>query len=68
MQLPKIEQVSRIIRKPELMGIIGLSDVTIWRLEKAGKFPKRIRLGGNSTGWLANEIQQWIDQKAAERE
>ena len=68
MQLPEIEQVSRIIRKPELMGIIGLSDVTIWRLEKAGKFPKRIRLGGNSTGWLASEVQAWIDMKAAERE
>jgi len=66
-QISESQQVSRIIRKPELIGIVGLSDVTIWRLEKEGKFPKRIKLGGNSTGWLASEIQQWIDEKAAER-
>ncbi len=29
----------RIIRKPELMSRIGLSDASIWRMEKAGKFP-----------------------------
>lgn len=57
----------RIIRKPELLGIVGVSDTTIWRMEKKGLFPKRIRLGGNSTGWLATEINAWLEKKAAER-
>jgi prophage regulatory protein len=63
---PKFSQ--RIIRKSELVKIVGLSDVTIWRMEKKGDFPKRIRLGGNSTGWLGSEILSWIDQRAGERE
>ena len=58
---------SRVIRKPELFGRIGLSDVTIWRLEKAGKFPRRITLGGNSVGWFESEVNAWLAAKAADR-
>lgn len=57
----------RVIRKPELQQIVGLSDVTIYRMEKAGRFPRRIQLGGNSVGWLASEIKGWLGERAAER-
>jgi len=57
----------RIIRKPELFSKIGLSDATIWRMEKAGRFPRRIILGGNSVGWLYSEIEAWLEAKAAAR-
>jgi len=58
---------TRIIRKPELFSKIGLSDATIWRMEKTGRFPGRIKLGGNSVGWFNNEIDKWLSVKAAER-
>lgn len=57
----------RIIRKPELLAKVALSDPTIYRLEKAGRFPKRLRLGGNSCGWLSSEVDAWIQRKAQER-
>jgi prophage regulatory protein len=57
----------RILRKPETMHRVGLSDPTIWRLERAGKFPKRIKLGGNSVGWFESEIVDWLEAKKAER-
>jgi len=57
----------RIIRKPELFSKIGLSDATIWRMEKAGKFPRRICLGGNSVGWFNTEISDWLTKKASDR-
>ena len=63
----KYQRQDRIVRKPELASIIGLSDPTVWRLEKAGKFPKRLKLGGNSTGWLMSEVVAWIAQRASER-
>jgi predicted DNA-binding transcriptional regulator AlpA len=31
------EEQERVIRKPELIARIGLSDATIWRHEKAGR-------------------------------
>jgi len=57
----------RIIRKPELLSRIALSDATIWRMERDGRFPKRIQLGGNSTGWIESEIDAWLDGRMADR-
>ena len=57
----------RVIRKPEVQKIVGLSDATIWRLERRGEFPKRIQLGGNSVGWLLSEVLAWLKMKAQER-
>lgn len=62
-----MSQKNRVIRKPELLNMVGLSDPTIWRMEKNGTFPKRIRLGGNSCGWLENEVACWLSERAAAR-
>ena len=56
-----------IVRKPELLNFLKLSDATVWRLERAGRFPKRINLGANSVGWLRSEVQQWVQERADER-
>lgn len=58
---------TRVMRKPELLKKVGLSDVTIWRMERAGKFPKRLQLGGNSVGWFEHEVDEWFESKAAQR-
>lgn len=58
----------RILRKPEVLGRVGVSDVSIWRWERAGQFPRRVSLGGNSVGWFEDEIEAWMDDRAAERE
>lgn len=38
----------------------------IARLEKAGKFPKRIRLGQNRVAWLSSAIEEWIEDRIDE--
>jgi len=62
-----MEPRERIIRKPELQIMVGLSDPTIWRLEKAGKFPGRLRLGGSAVGWMESEVMDWLKKKADAR-
>lgn len=57
----------RVMRKKEVLAVVGLSDVSVWRQERAGTFPKRLRLGGNSVGWLKSEIDGWLHQRAADR-
>ena len=37
------------------------------RLEKAGLFPKRVRLGPNSVAWVEAEIEAWQKAKADAR-
>ena len=55
--------IDRIIRKPEAALICGLSIVTIYRLEKDGKFPRRKKLGNNAVGWLLSDIQAWLESR-----
>jgi prophage regulatory protein len=52
-----------ILRKKEVSKRVGLSPVTIWRLEKEGKFPNRVQLGRRCVGWKQEDIQQWIDSR-----
>jgi prophage regulatory protein len=59
--------IERVLRKPEVREIVGLSDPTIWRMESAGRFPKRLQLGGKAVGWLKSEIDGWLAERAAER-
>jgi prophage regulatory protein len=59
--------MKKILRKKEVREITGLGDTTLWRLEKMGKFPARLRLGGGAVGWIADEVEGWIEEKAAER-
>ena len=52
----------RILREPEVLKMVGLSRVTIWRWERDGKFPKRRRLGASAVGWLETEVEEWIEE------
>lgn len=53
----------RILRLPELIHIVGLSTSSIWRKELTGDFPKRIKLGPRAVGWLASEIEAWLQNR-----
>ena len=54
-----------IIRRPEVCKITGLSYSTIFRMERAGRFPSRRRLGHHSVGWVLAEVLAWIDARQA---
>lgn len=53
----------QIIRSSDITRLTGLSRTTLWRLERLGKFPARVRLGVNSVGWRSDEIESWIDHR-----
>lgn len=56
------EKAERILRRHEVRERTGLSNTTIWRLEKQGKFPKRRKLtpsNNGAVGWLESEIARW---------
>jgi prophage regulatory protein len=42
--------------------------VHVGRLETAGKFPQHIDLGANSIAWFEDEIDAFLEEKAAERD
>ena len=50
-----------VMRFPRVREVTGLSRSSVWRLEDAGDFPKRIQLSANSVGWREDEILAWIN-------
>jgi predicted DNA-binding transcriptional regulator AlpA len=57
---PTKEMTSGILGDRAVRQLTNLSRTTIWRLERQGKFPRRLRLSGNRIGWRADEILEWI--------
>jgi prophage regulatory protein len=59
----------RFLRFPQLKTEKGIpwSRMHIDRLEKAGKFPARVRLGPNTVAWPETEIDAYGEAKLAER-
>jgi len=47
---------------------IDYSRVHLYRLMKAGQFPKPIHLGGNRIAFLESEIDSWIRAKIEQRD
>ena len=58
----------RILSKKQLREAVLYSPQHIDRLEKAGKFPKRIQLGPNRVGWIESEVEEWVRQRIANRD
>ena len=56
---PPQPERARILRPKAVVQMVGLSRVTLWKLERDGKFPPRRRLSANTVGWLAEEVEAW---------
>ena len=48
--------------------IVLYSRQHIARLEAAGSFPKRVRLGVGRVGWIEQEVLDWLNDRIAERD
>jgi predicted DNA-binding transcriptional regulator AlpA len=46
-------------------GLLPVSQATIWRWVKAGKFPKPFTMGSRCTVWDAAEVDAWIANSKA---
>jgi len=55
--------VMRIVSKRQLKEMVLYSPQHIARLEKAGKFPKRVQLGPNRVGWVEDEVLDWLQSR-----
>jgi len=56
-----------LLNATQLAGLLGISRVHIWRLNRAGKLPQTVHLGRRAM-WRADEVRQWIDAGLPSRE
>ena len=62
---------ARLISKKDLKQFVVYSPQHIARMEKAGQFPKRVRLGphrSSRVGWLESEIAAWQKVRLEKRD
>jgi len=53
----------RLIRRPEVQRLTGLSRSSLYRLIAEGRFPASIQLSEKSVAWLASEVDGWIAER-----
>jgi prophage regulatory protein len=58
----------RLLSKRQVREIVLYSPQHIARLEKVGKFPKRVRLGPCRVGWVESEVHEWLKERIRKRD
>ncbi len=58
----------RLLRLPEVKNATALSRSSVYRLMEAGAFPASVQISARSIGWVEEEVQNWIQQRIADRE
>jgi prophage regulatory protein len=58
------EPSERILSQKDVESLLGVTRQTIRNMERAGRFPKRIRLGEgpqSRMGWIESEVMDWLE-------
>ena len=57
--------MSTILRLPGVMDRTGLARSSIYFKIREGTFPRPVSLGQRAVGWLASDIENWIENRVA---
>lgn len=57
--------MASIVRIAEVMAQTGLPRSSLYAQVKQGQFPKPLKLGTRSVGWLAEDVDAWIASRPA---
>ena len=61
----------KLLSKRQLKELVLYSPQHIQRLENAGRFPKRVRLGScprSRVGWVESEVLEWLQERIERRD
>lgn len=57
--------VTRFLRLPAVIAMVGKSRTAIYRDIQGGAFPAPIRIGARAVAWTEEEIQKWQQERIA---
>ena len=58
----------RLLSKRQVKELVLYSPQHVARLEAAGQFPKRVKLGQNRVGWVEAEVLEWLRERIEARD
>lgn len=53
----------KVLKRPHVESITGLSRSSIYAKMDNGTFPKAIKLSERSVGWIESEVQEWLNSR-----
>lgn len=57
------KMTNKFLSKATVDEMSGLSNVTRWRMEKRGEFPKRRQISPNRVAYLESEVLEWMESR-----
>ena len=51
-----------VVRPNELCKMLSVSSSTLWRMEKEGRLPEKVKIGPRAVGWFNTDIDEWLEQ------
>ena len=61
---PAAPALERLISRKETLILIGISNATLWRWIKAGRFPAPMKIGKKKVAWRSSVLATWIAQRS----
>lgn len=55
--------VNNILRISQVKQRTGLSRSSIYAKSASGEFPSPIKLGSRASGWVEQEVDDWIEER-----
>jgi len=55
---------AQLVRITEVCRMTGLSRTTIWRLQRARDFPRRVQISRGAVGWHLSDIEEWMRHRS----
>ena len=55
--------MTRLIRRPDVQHVTGLSRSTIYAMMAEGTFPKPVKLGKRAVAWREADVTAWLESR-----
>jgi prophage regulatory protein len=58
-------ELETLLRLPQVEARTGLRRAHLYKLARAGSFPKPLKIGARASAWRASEVTAWIASRIA---
>lgn len=51
---------NRLLRRPEVINLVGLKTSAIYDMMARGEFPRPVRVGSRAVAWRLSDLEAWM--------
>lgn len=63
-----MSETPRLLKKPVVMEMIGLSSAGLYEAINLSGFPAPIKVGPRASRWIESEIREWLQGRKDQRD